>query len=66
MNEQRLGVQTGFWQNALRNETASVAASASITGVWDAAFPRWPSASARNWSGLKMMMLGFFMVFYFP
>ena len=33
MNEQRLGVHTGFWQKALRKETASRATRASRFGV---------------------------------
>ncbi len=54
MNEQRLGVQTGFWQKALRKETASVCTHSSSTGVLAAALPMWPSTSARHWSGLKI------------
>ena len=56
MNEQRLGVHTGFWQNAFRNETPSLRATPSRFGVTAAGSPMCPSASPRHWSGLKMMM----------
>lgn len=52
----RLGTHTGFWQKALRNETASFPAHSSRNGVRAAGLPRCPMLSARIWSGLKMMM----------
>ena len=58
MKEQRLGVHTGFWQKAWPKETASSRTSRSRTGVTDAGFPRWATASALNWSGLKMTICG--------
>ena len=58
MKLQRLGVHTGFWQNARENETPSCATRRSIAGVTAAALPTWPSTSPRHWSGLNMMMSG--------
>jgi hypothetical protein len=58
MNEQRLGVETGFWQKAQRNDTPSVSVIRSRFGVTAAGLPAWPRTSPRHWSGLKITMLG--------
>ncbi len=42
MKQHRLGVQTGFWQNVLRNETPSFRTRASKFGVTAAGSPTWP------------------------
>ena len=39
MKLQRLGVHTGFWQNAREKETPSSATMRSITGVTAASLP---------------------------
>jgi hypothetical protein len=51
-------VQTGFWQKAQRKLTPSRRANSSTRGVTAAGWPRWATASARHWSGLKMTMCG--------
>ena len=48
MKLQRLGVHTGFWQNAREKETPSCATMRSIAGVTAAALPTWPSTSPRH------------------
>ncbi len=58
MNEHRLGVQTGFWQKAFRNDTPSVRVMRSRFGVTAAGLPMCPSASPRHWSGLKITIFG--------
>lgn len=58
MNEQRLAVQTGFWQKARENEIASFSARRSRFGVWAAGLPICPSTSPRYWSGLNITMFG--------
>ena len=56
LREQRLGVQTGFWQKAFRNETASVLTISSRFGVTAPGLPTCPCTSPRHESGLKMMI----------
>ena len=51
-------MHTGFWQKALRKETASVCTNLSRLGVRAAGFPMCPSTSPRHSSGLKITMLG--------
>jgi len=48
INEQRLGVQTGFWQKAREKETKSVCAARSRLGVRAAGLPMWPMTSPRH------------------
>ena len=53
MKEQRLGVQTGFWQKAWRKDTASASMIASRLGVTAAGLPRWPYDIAAPLVGIK-------------
>ncbi len=64
MKLHRLGVQTVFWQNAVEKDTASSCTSRSTFGVTAPGLPRCPMTSPRHWSGLKMMMFGFFLVMF--
>jgi hypothetical protein len=65
-NEHLEGTQTGFWQYAFSNETASFSANESSLGVLAAGLPMWPMVFQRISSGLMIIIFGRFVIAVLP